>query len=158
MRRLAAVLPLVIAACAPRAVTVEVTEQPIQNAFELPQAQEVAQESLVPASAAPQGTAGLDARAEEPAQRQAPNPRNFAGRWNALVGGQECNVVLTAGAPGADGARLMSASGCGGALEGASGWKLNDDNIEIVGAGGTLATLGEGAPGTLSGGGVTLTR
>ena len=65
---------------------------------------------------------------------------------------------FAAGAPQADGSRLASASGCAGSLQGATGWRLGERSIDIVGPSGVLATLGEGGPGTLTGGGVTLVR
>ena len=121
--------------------------------FQLPEAQEV-QTTTLPGSDLPQTSEA----AVVTGQQQGPNPRNFAGRWTADVGGVACSVVLTAGAPRADGARTASATDCGGVLEGANGWRLGDNSIDIVGPNGTLATLGQGAPGQLSGGGVTMVR
>lgn len=121
--------------------------------FQLPEAQEVQTTPLAGADLPQTSEAAVVT-----GQQQGPNPRNFAGRWTADVGGVACSVVLTSGAPRPDGTRLASASDCGGALEGANGWRLGENSIDIVGPSGTLATLGQGAPGQLTGGGVTMVR
>lgn len=146
-----------LGACAPvpsaEIAPAEPQQQQTQASFQLPAAQEV-QTTALPGTDLPQTSEA----AVVTGQQQGPNPRNFAGRWTADVNGVACSVVLTAGAPRADGARTASATDCGGPLEGANGWRLGDGSIDIVGPNGTLATLGPGAPGQLTGGGVTLVR
>ena len=145
-----------LSACAPAAVTIEEPAPPAaaSDQFGLPPATRI-ETAPLPGVDLPQEAADAAAVAGPSA---APNPRAFAGRWQASDGGDPCAVVLTSGAPQADGSRLASASGCAGSLQGATGWRLGERSIDIVGPSGVLATLGEGGPGTLTGGGVTLVR